>query len=165
MAQIRDSDKRHRSKEIIARDIAFILNAPVSYGTKYAVLAEVTWVWTEFDGKHKGCSYWSVEALKLPVNGIGKQTIHEHVVPKRVVIEKLFALQKPTETEVYELLNKFLISIIVKKAEDRRLNLAGFNNKMPAEFDHPEHEDYHNPWLRYKKCNIEWRNCRMPESQ
>ena len=156
MAKISERNRRFRTKEQIADDVAYILNSPVSYGTKFAVLAEITWVWTEFFGKYTGCPYWSGQALMLPSKGLEKACTHEHVVPKQVVIDRLFALQAPTASDVYNLLDTFLIGCIVTTEEDKKLNAAGYNHKMPTEFYDPAHPGYNNPWLRYINCGIAW---------
>ena len=64
MARVPESHLRFRTREQICEDVAFVLGAPLSYGTKFAVLADVNWVWSECSGKFKGCHYWSKAALK-----------------------------------------------------------------------------------------------------
>jgi hypothetical protein len=70
-----------------------VLQSSLSYGTKHAVLAEVVWVWSEFDGKYTGCPHWSRAAAAAREAGEkARSFVHEHVVPKRIIIERLFAL-------------------------------------------------------------------------
>ena len=64
MARISDKNDRFRTKKQISNDIVVILSAGVEYGTKFAVLSEVVWVWSEFYGKDEGCPWWSTGALK-----------------------------------------------------------------------------------------------------
>jgi hypothetical protein len=54
------------------------------------VLSETTWVWTEFEGKYHGCEYWSEAAWKLQDQQ--KMLVHEHAVPKSIVIQRLLEL-------------------------------------------------------------------------
>ena len=102
MAEIPSNSRRYRSKEEIAKDLAFILTARVSYGTRFAVLKDAMWVWTEFNGKYEGCAFWTPLAMaKYAMNRKqkGKKIAglrHEHIVPKRVVMEMLEELNPPT---------------------------------------------------------------------
>lgn len=151
MAHISERSPRYRTREQIAEDVAFILKAPVRYGTKYAVLSEVMWVWTEFCGKYRGCRYWSKTALMVYQRDRNKAKLkHEHVVPKKVVIEMLFALDQPTPENVRSILDTFLIGVVLTPEEDAVLNVE-FGSKMPPEFYDPSSPDFHNPWLRYTR--------------
>lgn len=78
MPRISESNKRFRTKEQICNDIEFIIMSDVSYGTKFAVISEITWVWTEYYGKYDGCKYWSEQALNFKSDT--KKLIHEHLV-------------------------------------------------------------------------------------
>src|SRR5205809_3353602 len=59
VGRVSQKHPRYRTKEVIVNDIAFVLNAPLSYGSRWAVLRDAAWVWTEFHGKYKGCPYWT----------------------------------------------------------------------------------------------------------
>ncbi len=166
MVQIKSGNPRFRSKEDIAEDIAFILRAPVKYGTKFAVLAEAMWVWTESTGKYEGCPYWTPLAMAVyAVNRMRKRgkyhgLRHEHVVPKRVVMDMLESLETPTPEAVHAICEKFLHAVVVTVEEDSFLNLD-YQSTMPAEFEDLTSEHYHDPWLRYRRCSIQW----MTESE
>lgn len=46
----------------MVKDVVSILkksNDEISLDTKNAALKHITWKWTEFNGKYKGCEYWS----------------------------------------------------------------------------------------------------------
>ena len=146
MARISEKNPRYRTKRQIASDIAVILNADISYGTKYAVLNEVVWVWSEFYGKHKGCPWISVEAAKVADE---RALIHEHVVPKKQLITALFALCDATPDVIYDYLQSHCIGVLVTKDEDERLRKAKFTSSMPADWDQ---EDV---WARNKNVGIE----------
>ncbi len=160
MVQIKPGSPRFRSKEEIATDIAFILKAPVKLGTKLAVLKDAMWVWTEFNGKYEGCPYWTGMAMIVYAMNRrdGKKyaaLCHEHVVPKRVVIEMLTSLDEPTPEAVFGICTKFLHAVVVTVQEDRILNCM-YQSTMPEEFFDPASPDHHDPWLRYKRCQIQW---------
>lgn len=147
MARISEKNLRFRSKETICHDLAQVLNADFSYGTKFAVVSEITWVWSEFDGKHQGCKYWSSAALQsgLP----NKHLVHEHIVPKKVIVDSLMNEVERTPEKIYEFLERFCIGVVVTKDEDISLNRAGLRSTMPKDW---EGED---PWARYTAVGIQ----------
>ena len=147
MACISITNPRFRTKSQICADVSSVLGASLHYGTKFAVLAEVVWVWSEFNGKYVGCKYWSLAAWK--VRESDQKWIHEHVVPKSVIIERLMALSAPTFQAVNDVLQRFCIGVVVTHEEDQRLNKLGLRAKMPEGWD----GEY--PWARYKAANIE----------
>ena len=151
MAQISKLSRRYRTKEEICQDIAFVLDAPLHYGTKFAVIADAAWVWTEFHGKYVGCQYWTGLALAVyQRDGKKAKLKHEHVVPRRVVTKMLFALDKPTPEAVREICERFLIGMVVTPEEDKVLSVY-FSKDMPPEFYDPSSPDYLDPWLRYRR--------------
>ena len=161
MPRITPGSRRYRSKEEIAKDLAFILTAPVSYGTKFAVLKDAMWVWTEFNGKYEGCPYWSGMAMiryAVNRNKKGKRHIglrHEHIVPKRVVMEMLDSQNPATPEAVFAICEKFLIAVVITMEEDAILNCL-YQSTMPKEFYDEAGPEHHDPWLRYKRCDIKW---------
>jgi len=154
MGRIGSKNPRYRTKKQMAEDAAFILNAPVTYGTKYAVLDNIAWTWTEFDGKYKGCPYWSKRAMRHLGKPDPKVLRHEHAVPRKMVIQMLLEMKSPTAKAVYGVCEKFLIGVVVTVKEDNDLN-SEYRSSMPQEFFDPASPDYHNPLLRYEKCGIE----------
>jgi len=145
MPRISQKNKRFRTKEEIAHDVAEILKGDFHYGTKFAVLSEVVWVWSEFYGKYQGCPWWSVEASKQKE----EKNIHEHVIPKKVLIQALFSMDKPNEREVYDYLERHCIGVVVTKEEDKRLRDLKLGSKMPEDWNG---EDV---WARYQLAGIE----------
>jgi hypothetical protein len=147
MARIPEKSPRFRTKERISQDIAVILSLPhLSYGTKHVVLADAVWVWSEFYGKYDGCPYWSIAAKQA--NSI-KDLCHEHVVPKRYIIERLLALSPATAEDVYRILSVYCIGAVVTREEDRQLTKAGFRSSMPDDWDTIE------VWIRYRLSGIQ----------
>ena len=146
MGRIAESNPRYRTKDVIAKDVAFVLDSQLSYGTKFAVLSDVTWVWTEFDGKYRGCAYWSKKAVRQRKRDPHSKLRHDHSVPKKIVIEMLLRMPRPTPTKVRRMLNKFLIGVVVTPDEHRLLH-AGSDSTEPKKY-------LRDSWLRYKKCGV-----------
>lgn len=155
MARVSPNSPRFRTKQQLAEDVAKVLNSELHYGTKYAVLKEVTWVWTEYLGKFNGCIYWSEAALRrFNRERSVKSLRHEHVVPKKCIIEMLFELKSPAANEVQSLLDHFLIGVIVTKEEDDRLSIK-YSKSMPPSFLDESSSSYRDVWLRYRECGID----------
>ena len=163
---------RHRTKEVIAHDVAFVLNSPLNKLTKKAVLNNAAWAWTMFHGKkYDDCPYWSVEAKCYQVEHLYKciefekadgrvsrpkrALIHNHAVPRRLVLQMLFAMNPATPEEVFAICDKFLYGVVITPEEDRRLDAGGFRQKMPEEFWDQASSEFENPWLRYRRCGIQ----------
>ena len=154
MGKVAKKNPRYRTKDEIVRDLVSVLSASLSYGTKWAVMKDVAWVWTEFHGKYKGCQYWTKTALALHQREPKAKLRHEHVVPKVVVMKMLSDLKSPTSEQVREICERFLIGVVVTREEDALLNVE-YRQSMPDEFFDSASPSYLDPWLRYKKCNIE----------
>lgn len=161
MARIRQSNPRFRTKDEIVADIAFILTAPVAYGTKYAVLFQATWVWTEMAGKYEGCPYWTDAAFgwycaTRKAKSRRRFLRHEHAVPRKVVIQMLTDLESPSVESVRRICESFLIGVVVTKLEDDILNLQ-YKSAMPQGFYDQTGPEFEDPWLRYKQAGIKYR--------
>ena len=93
IAKISEKNKRFRTKDQMCKDLSTILNLDLIYGTKFSVVNEVLWVWSEYDGKHKGCKFWSKEACNLweKQKPSVKSLIHEHLVPRNILIKLIFS--------------------------------------------------------------------------
>jgi hypothetical protein len=147
VARISPKNVRYRSKEEICRDVAFVLNCPeLHVGTKHAVVDQVLWVWSEFDGKHSGCKYWSKKAVASRSRREG--LIHEHLVPRKIVREKLFALRTKTPQSIRRTLTTWCVGVVVTEAEDARLKDLGLNSSMPKNWNKRDR------WARYTEARI-----------
>lgn len=147
MAKVPDSNSKYLSKGVICRDVAEILSSPtLHFRTKYAVLKNVAWAWSEFQGKYDGCPYWSEAALAC--ERTKRKLIHEHAVPKSVLIKMLFEIKNPTPKSVEDILSRYCVAVVVTKDEDRLLSKAGLRSKMPADWDGSD------LWARYRKVGI-----------
>lgn len=146
MARVSEKHPCYRTREQICEDVARVLRSSLSYGTKHAVLANAVWVWSEFEGKIKGCSRWSRAARSNPTI---KGLIHEHVVPKSVLIRMLFDLSNPTTEAVAGILDRFCIGVVVTRDEDKRLTQAGVRRRMPDDWDGRD------VWVRHRLAGID----------
>ena len=155
MARIPPTNPKFRTKQTICKDVARVLNNKLSYGTKFAVVNQINWVWTEFHGKYRGCPYWSLAALQqFEATGKLKGLKHEHVVPKKIINEMIFKLEgHATPKAVWDIYNTYLIGVVVTAEEDKRLSKC-HNHTMPTTFGDPKAPDGCDPWGRYKLCNI-----------
>src|SRR5271156_3630567 len=131
MPRIADKNLRYRTKSELCNDIAFVLNSSLHYGSKYAVLSDATWVWTEFEGKHVGCEHWSEAAwnIRARLKERPNPLVHEHVIPKGIVIERLLRLPIKTADSVNELMVKYCKGAVITKVEDDCLNSHGLRSK------------------------------------
>ena len=147
MGRISERNPRYRTKQEIVEDLALVLACnSLRFGTKYAVVDQVIWVWSEFDGKHKGCSYWSEQALATGSKRAG--LVHEHVVPRSIIRKELFALRNPSITTLKRLLDRLCIGVVVTKEEDDHLRSLKLHASMPDDWDGQD------VWARYRKANI-----------
>jgi hypothetical protein len=155
MVHIPSTNPKYRSKKSICEDVAHVLNSKLAYGTKFAVVNQVNWVWTEYYGKYRGCPYWSLAALQhYEVTGKVAGLKHEHVVPKKVINEMIFKLEgHATPQDVWDIYNTYLIGVVVTAEEDKQLSKC-HNHTMPSSFCDLNSPDNGDPWLRYKLCSI-----------
>jgi hypothetical protein len=157
---VKETSPRYRTKDMIVRDITFVLNSPLSEGTKYEVIYYAAWTWTELDGKIDGCPYWSEKAdhlrPQIQDGELSQNFRHEHVVPICLICEMLLSLKSPTLEQVNMKCKTFMIGAVVTLEENKDLNKK-YKHKMPPEFSDPNTgEMFHNPWLRYIKTGVKW---------
>ena len=94
-----------------------------------------------------GCRWWTKAAQASRT--APRQLRHEHVVPRRVIIESLLALDSATYDIVRERLERWCIAAVVSKEEDQRLCAAGLNHRMPIDWDGTD------VWARYRVAGIQ----------
>lgn len=171
---MRKTNKKYRTKEQMLQDALIILNAPISYGTKYVVLDNICWLWSENQGKYEGCMYWSQQALKdLEIVKKLKESnkkfnhgdffVHEHVVPRVLAIDMIINTENLNEITLKKLFDKYLLSAIITVKENKKLDSSGVKQQMPDEFYIKDSLNYNNEWIRYIKNDIniekvEWMN-------
>ena len=138
---------RFRTRDQLASDASLALASEMSIGSKYALLDNICWVWSEFDGKIDGCRWWSRDAVDLRSDH--KQLRYEHAVPRRVIIRHLLSLSVPDGTMIASTLRDWCFGVVVTKTEDKKLSSAGLQSRMPADWD------YQDVWARYTAVSIE----------
>lgn len=100
------------------------------------------WKDSEADGKIHGCRFWSHGALASQEIGNTKDLQHEHVFPKRQLIDILFELKNPGLDRVQGLIQELNIAAVVTKEEHRRLGtVPGSRGDV---------------WQRYRLAGIQW---------
>jgi hypothetical protein len=110
-------------------------------------MADVVWIWSEFEGKYEGCRYWSEGALEA--RRTNKPIVHEHLVPKRVIIDLLMSIRNPTAGAIRDLLDRFCVGVVVSQEEDRKLNSCRLRSTMPQGWTVND-----DPWARHIRAGI-----------
>lgn len=137
---------RYRSREDLVADVAAALASTLTVGSKYALLDNICWTWSEFDGKLEGCRWWTAAALASRDDPSSLR--HEHVVPRRVIIEHLLSLGTPTVGIIRQIMDTWCIAAVVTTEEDRQLRGAGLTQRMPRGWDGKD------AWARYRAAGI-----------
>ena len=79
----------------------------------------------------------------------------EHIVPLKVIEEKLLELGKGVTVEsIKEILDKYLMFATITKEEDKKLNDNGLKKDMPREFYDPNNILFGDLFARYKVTGI-----------
>lgn len=94
------------------------------------------------NGKYKGHSVWSKSALSIliknngSITGITKYLSHEHVVPLKVVVDKIFITPKNTSIQEYvDIINEWSVVAIIAREEDLLLRAFKLSKGMPEDWD------------------------------
>lgn len=161
---------KERDEETLVKDAKILIQAELSFGTKWAALDDILWHWTERDGKfHRGprtdkpgCSLWSNGALcalcrnEVHPSEIKSKFTHEHIVP-RAYLKDLMLSGNLIGDDLEKLLTKCCKAVIVTRPEDTKLS----RDSMPENWDWREG----NPYARYRdikepidvyQANVRW---------
>jgi hypothetical protein len=76
--------------------------------------------------------------------------IHEHLVPRKVIREKLHGLKQPTALDVRRILDRYCIGVVITKDEDKKLDSKGLRSSMPKNWKETDDR-----WARYTEVGIE----------
>jgi len=94
------------------------------------------------NGKYKGHSAWSKSALSILIKnndsmtGITKYLSHEHVVPLKVVVDKIFITPKDTSIQEYvDIINQWGVVAIITREEDLLFRTFKLSKGMPEDWD------------------------------
>ncbi|MCL2912277.1 hypothetical protein L2725_00525 [Shewanella corallii] len=91
-----------------------------------------------------------------------KQLVKEHVVPLKVIVEKLIALsadKAPSLEEIAACIDENLIFATITKEEDKRLRDAKLNSRMPDGYYQAGHSLFNDKFARYRVANIQLTEC------
>ena len=77
------------------------------------------------------------------------ELVYDHAIPFSYLQEELLSLTSVTDRAVAEILKKFETIVLITKAENARLNAAGYAHKMPQNWNKSD------PLARYKALDIE----------
>lgn len=150
-----------RTTDAFWKDISVLLSGDFSPGTRRIVVNGAVWCFTEGPGrKHKyvGCRFWSRGAID-DVNargfeGLSKRLRHEHVVPRKLVIEEILGLAAPTPEDVQRAFERYAIGCVVTVDEMRRLD-RGHRKSMPPDWRTPGPGGLPDVWARYTVAGVE----------
>lgn len=142
------------TKRDLAADVVVACRSELTKRSKYALLNDICWAWSQFTGKIDGCRYWTPAALASKPDK--KQLRHEHLVPRKVLIRRMHGLVNPDVETVYAFLDSMCVGVVVTVEEDRRLSQAGLRSKMPDEWDGVD------AWARHKAVNLTATDCHSP---
>lgn len=150
-------DVGERDHNRILKDIEFIVglsDEELSQQAKYDVLYKISWEWTEGQKKAKkyfGCEYWSEKALErkygkdflkniesqgfITTKSNDKGLRHEHVVPKKLFMEYVWAIvtreKDFNEKTLRELMEQNLLACVITADEDKVLSKYKISEKLP----------------------------------
>ena len=125
---MRTTHIKYHTKDQMAEGVYHILRySDFSPAAKLAVIDDVCWKWSEFEGKVKNSKYWTEDAeSRFEETGSIKNLIHEHIVLRKIIKELLLDMETPSYEKVFKILDSFCVGVIVTKEEDAILNKSGF---------------------------------------
>jgi hypothetical protein len=108
---------------------------------------------------------WSREARAVfRETGRRGDVVYDHAVPVTIVANKLFATDLSDPEAVRAALDRYVVIRILSKAEDARLDEAGYNSRMPAGYDDPGSDFYGDPLARYRAVGIVFDEMEAPDA-
>jgi len=161
------TSKRGDSEDVrkkLIQDLFTILNTKeITDRVKNNAINYAIYNWTEVNGKYEGNEFWSEKAYKLAYvkrKDRAYQLVHEHIVPRSVIREKIINLENKDILSLYLIFEKYVIAAVITKEEDNLFSKdydgEKLRSKMPKEFYREEEERKEwldNPWARYLCVN------------
>lgn len=151
---IRASKNNFPNVNELSNDVCTIINGKFHYQVKKQVIDGALWWMADYAGKGVNCSFKSKLAIEKITRGDMNGFVHEHIIPKKLIREKLMALSGHATIEQVEKLLCLSTYCLVTKEEDIRLtkkhkqvmpnNCWMNDNASPAEI-----------WGRYSAERIE----------
>lgn len=160
----KSNDEGELIRQMLMEDLSVILNTEgVAEKVKKNAINYAIYNWTEVSGKYEGNEYWSFVAYeKFAYNqDRAYQLVHEHIVPRNIIREKIKNLPKQDSLSLYLLFKRYVIAAVITKDEDKLFNKKyedGYKliSKMPKGFYEEQIIREHwkdNPWARYYAVN------------
>jgi len=152
MGRLSERNPCYRTRQQIADDIHFALHSQISFGGRHSIYKKAFWVWSEFEGKHQGCIWWSQAAIdSWTTEKKLKLLCHEHVVPMSALVHVLESLNDKSAKNIRNVLHKFCVGASILRTEHAHLNTL-FRSKMPPGWgDLPLSQ--RDPFARYRHCS------------
>ncbi len=142
-------------------------NHTISKQAVYDMARSVSWELTEYNGKYKGCKFWTANALSVynesnskSESVLKKELIHEHVIPRKFLIDYIMDCYKNSREPERKYFD-FMFACVVRKDENNTLD-SNYKSSMPGNIK--EIDKIENPWARYIESGIkdiykvEWDN-------
>jgi hypothetical protein len=124
-----------------------MLGMPASCYSK-TIREPIHFLWERRAGTKIRCAKFRSKAATGLRFGRG-ELVYDHAVPFRYLQDELLSLAPVTEQAITQALDKFGTIVLITKAENARLNAAGYSSKMPQDWDGAD------PLARYKALDIE----------
>ena len=132
-----------QNKNEISKLLNLLLNSETPEYLQLICIDHLIWASTERNDEGKKMKYfgqplWSLKAIKLFKDNYLNKTInnnnglvHEHAIPKKIIVQEILLLKKATEKDIDTILQKYSQAVIITKEEDDKINKSGFKQKMP----------------------------------
>lgn len=121
------------------------MGMPASCYSK-ALREPIHFLWDRIGAKHQSARYATEEALAAE-RGLGL-IVFDHAIPFRYQLEDLISMSEITPDAVRSTLNKYGVTVLITKEQDRLLTSLGLQRNMPNGWDGLD------PLARYKSANI-----------
>lgn len=113
-----------------------------------ALREPIHFLWERRAGAKIRCAKFRSKAATGLRSGKG-ELVYDHAVPFRYLQDELLSLAPVKEQAVARVLDKFVTIVLITKAENARLDAAGYRYKMPQDWDKAD------PLARYRALDIE----------
>ncbi|TFJ91700.1 hypothetical protein [Lentibacillus salicampi] len=157
MGRISKNNRKYITKadmvESLSKTYQLYVLSELPLANIHILLDHYMWAWTEFDGKYKGCKWWSEKAYEQYTTRKENKTkglIHDHVVPRDVIRNETFKIlgNNSDDKQLFDFLNKHLIGCVITKEEDNAINELGLKSVLGCNLAH------HTTWNRYDTAKI-----------
>ncbi|UOR12820.1 hypothetical protein [Halobacillus amylolyticus] len=123
MGRISEKNRKYITKTDMVKSFSKVYQlytlSELPLANVHILLDHFMWTWTEFDGKYRGCKWWSEKAYEQYATGKEKRTkglIHDHVVPRDVIRYETFKIlgNNSSDKQLYDFFNKHLIGCVIR---------------------------------------------------